>query len=105
MQPDNRKKRLAAGKERHYIKNYGITRDEFLKMREKAGGCEVCGDTNTVLDHCHDSAQIRGVLCNRCNQALGSMRDNPSLIRSLAEYMDKHLSKKKEHTNGNRRPT
>lgn len=91
---DNREEIIEKRKDYHYLKNYNITRADFHKMQEEAGGCEVCGDTNTVLDHCHDSSEIRGVLCNRCNQALGLMRDDPVLIRGLADYMDRHMDKK-----------
>ena len=91
------KERLKVGKrEYHYRVTYGITHAEFIKMQKEAGGCEVCGSTKTVLDHCHDSSLIRGILCNPCNQALGMLKDNPVLIRKLADYMDKHTDKKEK---------
>jgi hypothetical protein len=40
------------------------------------------------LDHCHQSGQVRGVLCRNCNVALGLMADNPERLRRAAEYLE-----------------
>jgi len=93
----NKERINEAGKEYHYTKTYGITRDEFKQMVADGSGCEVCGFEHVVLDHCHDSGVIRGLLCNKCNQALGSLKDDPKRIVKLSEYMFKHLHLKK-HT-------
>lgn len=87
----NREEILEKRKEYHYQKSYGISRDEFLSMVEEQGGkCPVCSREDLVLDHCHDTGRVRGVLCNKCNQAIGNMLDNPALIRSLADWLETH---------------
>lgn len=59
----------------------------------KAGPCELC-QTHTDplhLDHWHDGprkGQIRGWLCPRCNTALGSLRDDPDLLRRAITYLE-----------------
>jgi hypothetical protein len=42
------------------------------------------------LDHCHITGTLRGVLCNRCNVALGGFQDNEALLDAAAEYLRKH---------------
>jgi hypothetical protein len=38
------------------------------------------------IDHDHSSGKLRGILCKRCNCALGMLRDNPQSINSLRGY-------------------
>lgn len=37
-------------------------------------------------DHDHDDETVRGVLCQKCNQALGMLHDDVSVVEGLAEY-------------------
>lgn len=68
-----------------------IRRDkEFLKdfLGRECGVCQdpVAGK-NAHIDHCHSTGEIRGQLCNRCNLALGLLRDREDLILSLKDYI------------------
>lgn len=62
------------------------------KVLDQAGGCEVCGGRDEgkrlALDHCHETGVVRGMLCQRCNTAIGQMRDDPSLLRRAAAYLE-----------------
>lgn len=53
--------------------------------------CKLCRDplheTTAKLDHCHVSGRIRGLLCHRCNVALGMLRDNPRTMLYAVEYV------------------
>ena len=62
--------------------------------------CAICGEPETAVsrtgrpksisvDHDHDTGRIRGVLCDRCNRALGYLRDNPDLLRRAADYLER----------------
>ena len=57
--------------------NYGITIEVFDQMMEDCGGQCVCGRTtgrngNALhVDHCHETGQVRGLLCNNCYRAIG----------------------------------
>ncbi len=62
---------------------YGV---EYNKRPEK---CDVCSSkVRIVYDHCHSSGAFRGWLCNACNVALGLVRDDPSILRALAKYVE-----------------
>ncbi len=71
-------------------KKYGITADEYLALVEKQDGkCGICrvNDPDLVVDHCHNSGQIRGLLCNRCNRAIGLLGDTYESLQAAADYL------------------
>ncbi len=41
-----------------------------------------------VIDHSHENIEVRGLLCNVCNLALGAFSDSPIKLRSAAEYLN-----------------
>lgn len=45
-------------------------------------------DWNT--DHCHKTGKVRGITCRQCNMGLGSFKDSPEIMRSAADYIEKH---------------
>jgi len=53
--------------------------------------CRICGDQEraVVLDHCHETNIVRGLICGLCNSALGLFRDDPDLMRRAAEYVER----------------
>ena len=83
-------------------RNYGITLTEYDEMLEsQSGKCKICGTTNPggrkdtdvfVVDHCHDSDEVRGLLCHGCNTALGLVKDNPEVLHKMIAYLKKHQS-------------
>lgn len=74
--------------ERHYnrAKVYDLTDDELSRIDEGVP-CEICADSATVVDHCHDTGAVRGYLCGRCNTVLGFARDRPDVLRAAAAYL------------------
>ena len=78
-------------------KAYNITLDDYNKMLLDQGGkCAICGGTeshtksgNFCVDHDHETGQVRSLLCDWCNKALGLFSDNPELMRSAAVYIEK----------------
>lgn len=83
--------RLAVHRKRGKVRQrFGITLEEYEARTENAV-CEVCSgrDAKTGLDHDHESGEIRGVLCGRCNTALGLLKDDPQRIRALALYLER----------------
>jgi hypothetical protein len=58
--------------------------------RPKPRLCEAgCGRPARDLDHCHLTHAFRGWLCHQCNVALGMARDQPALLRALADYLER----------------
>lgn len=76
------------------VRRYGITTAEYDALLASQGGvCAVvgCGSSHRlVIDHCHASGIVRGIICDRCNVVLGRVEDTPQLLRGLAEYLSNH---------------
>jgi len=62
---------------RNLVNKYGVTSGQKDNLIARQGGlCLVCedpfkSDKHTHLDHCHNSRDIRGVLCHWCNIVIG----------------------------------
>ena len=71
---------------------YGLTPEELhAKLEEAQGICQICKrEAPQVVDHCHTSGLVRGVICNKCNQALGLIEDNVEWLYSMAQYLQKY---------------
>lgn len=71
---------------------YGLTKDEYYELLEDyLNRCAICESTEKlVIDHCHKTNKIRGVLCTMCNSALGYARENIDVLRNLIVYLDLH---------------
>lgn len=80
------------------IKKYNLTLAEFDALLESQnGGCAICGYSDRsvpkyfpIVDHCHTTGKIRGLLCANCNHALGKFKDNPATLRHAAEYLEEN---------------
>ena len=70
---------------------YGITEQEFNEMNAKQNGiCPLCNKRpSTVVDHCHQSNKVRGILCMQCNNSLGIFGDTEQDIQRVIEYFQK----------------
>jgi Autographiviridae endonuclease VII len=68
------------------------TKNEAALGRKRPGACEVCGgnDGGIVFDHCHQKGHARGWLCDRCNCALGFLKDDISRLRKLIAYLERN---------------
>lgn len=78
---------------------YGISLNEYrLMLDEQNAVCAICGGQERRLnragqiallcvDHCHDTDQIRGLLCSSCNCMLGYARDNISVLAKAIDYL------------------
>lgn len=74
----------------HLIRKYGITLEQEAAMRaEQGGGCAACGEVSILhVDHCHDTGEVRGLLCDDCNRSAGAVGDSAPRLRALADYLD-----------------
>lgn len=85
LQP--RCKRCSRGYE--VMKKFGLTLEQHDAIYRHANGrCEACGSTkNLNLDHDHATGRVRGILCGKCNRALGLLRDDLVVIQGLYGYL------------------
>lgn len=73
---------------RKRLKKYGLTEECREKMEEKQNGaCLLCfRKMPLVIDHCHTSGRVRGLLCSRCNTNLGWIETHPGIIARIQSY-------------------
>lgn len=79
------------------LKQYGITLDDMNKiMEEQEHKCAICGYEDIedkkmfpVIDHCHTSGIVRGILCSKCNKGIGLFNDNVDFLISASNYLKK----------------
>jgi Recombination endonuclease VII len=83
---------------------HGITLEQFKAMeKSQVGLCAICkGPPNKVsrgirrttpvlvVDHCHVTGSIRGLLCDRCNTGLGQFKDSVSNLRNALNYLERY---------------
>lgn len=82
---------------------FGIGLLGYLAMYAEQGGrCKACGRrglpageqtqagarVSLVVDHCHDSGRVRGLLCWPCNVALGHLGESSERLLSLLAYLE-----------------
>ena len=80
------------------LKVHGIDLSDFMDMLAmQKGACAICGHSDTsnpnffpLVDHCHKTGIIRGLLCMNCNQGLGKFADDPTRLMLAAAYISKH---------------
>ena len=92
-----KRKDPAAFKQAQRVKHlkyyFGLDAGEDERLFEAQGRvCAICGRGESVIkrwviDHCHDSGVVRGVLCYRCNHLLGCATDDPAILQNAIEYL------------------
>ena len=80
---------------KHRLKTkYNITIEQYNFMLEKQNGCcNICkkhqDELKNILavDHDHATGKIRGLLCMKCNRALGAYNDNIDILLNAIEHL------------------
>jgi hypothetical protein len=79
-------------------KRYGITIEQFEELAAlQEGVCNICMKTldmgfHTHVDHCHDTGDVRGILCSGCNVAIGIFSHDPEVLQRAIAYLQKRES-------------
>lgn len=78
---------------------YGVSEQQFLALKSAQEGC--CAICHTiaeklVIDHCHASGKVRGLLCLKCNTLLGMAEDSAQILRSAISYIETRGAKSPE---------
>jgi hypothetical protein len=79
--------------ERQIKRNYGVSVEDYEQMYKQQGGlCAGCKQTNNGskfhIDHCHATGRVRGLLCGKCNIALGLVDDCIQTLVNLIGYLN-----------------
>ena len=69
---------------------------KYAKYLREQIECEACtlpfkNGKDRHIDHDHSTGQIRGVLCRKCNVALGFVDDNTQKLKNLIKYLEKQI--------------
>lgn len=88
---------------RHVLKTYGITQEQYEQMyRDQGGVCAICGAipdihrhgiSRLAIDHCHVTGKVRGLLCNNCNAGMGILGDTVAHLEAAMAYLKRFLDK------------
>jgi hypothetical protein len=94
----NPERRHLKNRDLSLFKNYGITTEVYDEMFEKQNGlCAICGSDDYgnkrvryfFVDHDHVSNRVRGLLCSKCNQAIGLLGDSVENLKKAIEYLSR----------------
>jgi hypothetical protein len=71
---------------------YGITQADFDQLwMQQEGLCAICkiglDAVKACVDHNHETLEVRGLLCNVCNQGVGYFGDDPGRLDAAAAYL------------------
>lgn len=83
-------------KHKYMCRKYGLDQTEAEELTERTN-CQICGadldwngDRNKTagcVDHDHKTGIVRGVLCSKCNSALGLLMDSEDLAYKAYKYL------------------
>jgi hypothetical protein len=79
------------------LARHGITADAYRAMlTQQGGGCAICKKKKErrrlSIDHCHQTGQVRGILCDTCNRGIGLLGDSPELLQAALGYLTQGAS-------------
>ena len=79
----------------HLKRTYNITVFKYNDMFIEQGGCcAICGthqsklNRRLVVDHCHETDVVRGLLCRKCNAGLGHFNDSLGILKNVMKYLE-----------------
>ncbi|MEW2359915.1 endonuclease VII domain-containing protein [Spirillospora sp. NPDC029432] len=87
---ENRERNHGSTRNYFYKLRYGVTEEQVDAHRRAQGGiCPICLRVPAAhVDHDHETGLFRGLLCFRCNGALGQFEDDPWRMRECADYLE-----------------
>lgn len=77
----------------HWRLKYRMTPEQYVELLDRQGcRCAVCQrrfgmNLTPVVDHDHQSNEVRGLLCNGCNGGLGKLGDG-ALLDAAKSYLE-----------------
>lgn len=90
-----RKRKAEKARDSHLRRTYGISARQYDDMLIAQGHrCAICKNKCSTgrrlsVDHDHETGRVRGLLCSKCNRAVGLMADNVARFVDAAGYLHK----------------
>jgi len=80
-------------------RGYGMALEDYASiLAAQHGKCAICGSAESdsgkrflCVDHIADTLKVRGILCARCNSALGLMGHDVSILATAIEYLNRPI--------------
>jgi hypothetical protein len=80
---------------------YGMSIEDYQELFDEQGGvCAICGNPETrqteekfnwlCIDHNHETGEIRGLLCSKCNRSLGLFGDSIDFLYDAVRYLERY---------------
>lgn len=85
-----RKKKVYSYTYEKWIKSeYKLSIEDYNSIVKRQNGkCAICEvETSLVVDHCHETEIVRGLLCTKCNTGLGKFKDSATLLEKAIQYL------------------
>ena len=79
------------------MKRYGLKPEEYDAMVEAHNNrCAICDSPPSQkkrkkrlnVDHSHETGKVRGLLCDKCNQAIGLFNEDFKLLTKAISYLE-----------------
>lgn len=88
---------------RNFYRKYALKRHYKMTLQDyegllalQDGRCAICNTSDPqgpwgtfTVDHDHKTGEVRGLLCQLCNQGLGDFKDNVEFLASAIRYLTK----------------
>lgn len=80
-------------------RRFGLSPEEYdAKLASQNNICVLCKlpfdilqpALKPVLDHNHETGELRKFIHNRCNSAIGLLNDSSEMCRLAADYIERH---------------
>jgi hypothetical protein len=87
--PENRRRQ----REIQLRRRFGISTEKYEELLLKQSGvCAICKkleelDRSLAVDHDHKTGRIRGLLCTKCNTAIGLLNEDPVVLVNAQKYL------------------
>lgn len=97
----HRQRTTAEHRRAMWRKDYGMSEADYAAiLKRQKGVCAICRQPETAkrngqikalhVDHDHATGKVRGLLCSRCNTALGGFGDDIKRLNRAIRYLRLH---------------